>query len=170
MGYKRKETKAKINWGWNAPEDRNGKATRSTKKSSNNLNKTIKKVSFKGVLIALVVLVCCLCVGVGASYFLTKDDCFKLIDNKDIVLSVETPYVEDGYKVIEFGKDISNKVTIETNMKIDENGNYTPQYDELGNPVAGEYYIIYKVNSFKYSKFSTVEKIRLITFEDITTN
>lgn len=170
MGYKRKETKAKINWGWNSPEDRNGKATRSTKKSNKNINKTIKKIGFKGLLISLVVLLFCLALGIGASYFLTRNDCFELKGDKDIVLSVETPYVEDGYTVIEFSKDISKKVTIETNMKVDINGNYIPQYDELGNPIIGEYYIIYKVNSFKYSKFSTIEKIRLITFEDITEN
>ena len=170
MGYKRKETKAKINWGWDAPENRNGKATRSTKKTRKNANNTIKKAGIKGMIIALCVLVICLGVGVCGAFILTKDDCFTLKGNRDVILTVETPYVEDGFTIIEFGKDVSDKVEIETNMLIDEQGNYTPQYDELGNPVAGQYYIIYKAKTFKYSKFSTVEKIRFVTFEDITTN
>ena len=31
---KKVKTKAKINWGWDSPEDRDGKATRSSKKTS----------------------------------------------------------------------------------------------------------------------------------------
>lgn len=168
MGYKRKETKAKINWGWDAPENRNGKATRSTKKTQKNVNNTLKKAGLKGFLTAFFVLILCLGIGLGTSFIITKDDCFTLKGEKDIILTVETPYIEDGFTVIEFGKDVSNKVEIETNMLINEDGYYTPQYDELGNPVAGQYYIIYKAKTFKYSKFATVEKIRFVTFEDIT--
>lgn len=170
MGYKRKETKAKINWGWDAPENRKGKATRSVKKTQKNVNSTLKKVGFKGILIALCVLVVFVAIGGGACYFLTKDDCFKLNGNANVEFSVETPYIEEGFTVIEFGRDVSSKVEIETNMIVDENGNYTPQYDELGNPIIGQYYIIYRAKTFKYSKFSTIERIRFVTFNDILEN
>ena len=33
---KKVQTKAKINWGWDSPEDRKGKATRSTKSKRSN--------------------------------------------------------------------------------------------------------------------------------------
>ena len=41
------KVKAKINWGWDAPEDRNGKATRSTKKQVKRTNKNINKKIIK---------------------------------------------------------------------------------------------------------------------------
>ena len=43
---KKVKTKAKINWGWDAPENRNGKATRSTK-SNRSVSRKIKKIGIK---------------------------------------------------------------------------------------------------------------------------
>lgn len=170
MALKRKNSKAKINWGWDAPEDRNGKATRTTKKQQRETKKALKSLSLKIVLISLGLLLLFLAVSGTSCYLLTKDDCFTLMGNKDVVIDIEkdSVYIEDGYKVIEFGKDVSDKVTIETNMRITEEGFYAPQIDELGNPIIGQYYIIYHAETFKYSKFATIERVRFVYFEEST--
>jgi len=170
MVLKRKKTQAKINWGWDAPENRNGKASRTTKKQQREINKSFKTVGLKIVLICFCLIVLFGAISAGTCYFLTKDDCFKLKGEIDVVINLEnaTSYTEAGYEVVEFGKDVSDEVVVETNMLVDENGNYTPRYDEIGNPIIGKYYIIYKTTTFKYSKFSTVERIRFVTFEEPT--
>jgi hypothetical protein len=52
---------------------------------------------------------------------------------------------------------VADKVYIETNLKQTQDGRYYA--DEIGT-----YYIIYKVDDFKYDKIFTVQRIRLITF------
>lgn len=170
---KRKQSKAKINWGWDAPENRNGKATRTTRKQQKELNKTVKSLGFRFFLTVFIVVLVFCAIGFGGTYFLTRKDCFVLLGDKDIVIDINSYenisdccYIEDGYKVIEFNKDVSHKIEIETNMLINNQGNYTPVFDELGNPVIGQYYIIYRAKTFKYSKFSTIELIRFITFDE----
>lgn len=163
---KKVQTKAKINWGWDAPENRNGKATRSTKK----VNRKIKKLGFKAILIILLVTIIGGTIGAGVCWFLTLDDCFTIIGNDEITLTlreegemigIDNSYHDEGAYVVSFGKNVSNKVYVETNLKQYENGNYYA--DEIGT-----YYIIYKVNDIKYGKIFTVERIRLITFVEPT--
>ena len=175
---KKVQTKAKINWGWDAPENRDGKATRNTK-SKNSIKITDdvsikvnkkrgrkKKLGFKAILIILVVAFIGVALGAGICYFTTRNDCFEIIGNDEITLTLKADdeeydqtnsYVDEGVKVISFGKDISKEVIIETDLTITEDGRFVA--DEIGT-----YYIIYKSNDIKYGKIFTVQRIRLITF------
>lgn len=156
---KKVQTKAKINWGWDAPENRNGKATRSTKRN-------IKKLGLKAILIILLVTIIGGGIGAGAYWFVSRNDCFDIIGQDEITLMLkgedeefgdENRYFDQGVKVVSLGRDISDKVSIETDLKQNEDGSYYA--DEIGT-----YYIIYKVDDIKYGKLFTVQRIRLITF------
>lgn len=166
------KVKAKINWGWNAPEDRNGKATRSTrKKATKSVNKKIKKIGFKVVLIILLVTLIGGGIGLGVCWYLSRNDCFQIIGQEEINLTLRAEdvtefesnniYYDQGVKVVSFGRDISKDVYIETDLKQHSDGGYYA--DEVGT-----YYIIYKVNDIKYGKLFTVQRIRLITFVEST--
>lgn len=165
---KKVQTKAKINWGWDAPEDRDGKASRSTKpkKSKNRL----KNLGIKSVLIVLLVTLIGAAIGVGVGFILSRDDCFEMIGKDEITLTLKedgeeisskNSYYDEGVKIISFGRDISNKAYIKTDLKQNKDGSYYA--DE-----AGTYYIIYQVNDIKYGKLFTIQRIRLITFIEST--
>lgn len=168
------KTKAKMNWGWDKPEDRNGKATRTTKtskrtskKSSNKTEKQIerkvqksikKQLGFKGVLIVLIVMIIGLGIGVGSFYFIGRNDCFELIGEDYVVKILGETYVDEGVKVVSLGRDISKDVVVETDGLID-NGDGT-----FSAPCADRYVIIYKSKDIKYGKIFTVQRIRFIDF------
>ena len=165
---KKVKTKAKINWGWDSPENRNGKATRATKKTKS----SIKKLGFKAVLIILFITLIGGVIGFGACWYVCADDCFSIIGNEEITLTLRdenedinsnNSYCDEGVKIVSFGRDISNKFYIETNLKQYPNGNYYA--DEIGT-----YYIIYKVDDIKYGKIFTIQRIRLVTFVEPTPN
>ena len=134
-------------------------------------NKKIKKLGFKAILIILFVALIGGAIGVGGCWFISKDDCFEIIGNDEITLTLkndeqednndENSYYDEGVKIISFGRDISKDVTVETNLKKNEDGRYTA--DEVGT-----YYMIYKVDDIKYGKIFTVQRIRLITFVEST--
>lgn len=168
---KKVQTKAKINWGWNAPEDRDGKATRTTR-SQRSTSRQIKKLGLKAILIILLVTVVGVGVGMGACWILSRNDCFTIIGDEEITLTLKGEdealtskhcYYDKGVKVVSFGRNISEDVYIETDLKRSPDGGF---YAEE----AGTYYIIYKVDDIKYGKIFTVQRIRLITFVESTPN
>lgn len=103
----------------------------------------------------------CLALGIGAGIggyiFISRDDCFKLNGEKNYTITVGTQFVyeDEGAKVIEFGRDISDRVEIETNLTETDDGEYTADTSR-----GGEYYIIYTVDSAKYGE---VQRVRTIT-------
>lgn len=156
---KKVKTKAKINWGWDAPEDRKGKATRSTARR-------IKKIGFKAILIILMITIIGGAIGAGACYFVCRNDYFEIIGAdhiervlkpEDKTLTDKNVYVDEGVKVVSFGRDVSNKVYIETDLVKNEDGSYTATEP-------GTHYIVYKVDDIKYGKIFTIQRIRLIDF------
>ncbi len=172
---KKIKTKAKINWGWNAPEDRDGKATRTTsKKSTRTTSRKVKKLGLKAILIILLVTIIGGAIGAGACWFVCKDDCFTIIGQDEITLPMtiieyidgepiqkDNYYFDEGVKIVSFGRDISKDAYIETNLKQNEDGSYYA--DDIGT-----YYITYKVDDIKYGKIFTIKRIRLITFVEGT--
>lgn len=147
--------------GLNMPENVNTKTTRKyTKKAT----KTLKKAN---ILICLLLLVVGIGVGVGSFFIISKNDCFTLLGEQEITVEMTLNSDEtlltgtftdnSKVKIIEFGKDISNEVIIETDMKQNSDGSYSVNEE-------GTYYIKYKVNSIKYGKLFKIEKIRLISF------
>ncbi|MBQ8615011.1 MAG: hypothetical protein IJ415_00350 [Clostridia bacterium] len=144
--------KATVDFDWDV-----GSNKKTSKRSKKKAQKQIKKLG-AGVIITAVLL---LIVGVVGGYFgvkvMTKDDCFTLIGKDELTLTLDETYTDEGVKVIAFGKDDSDKVEIETNLKKNEDGTY---YAEE----AATYYITYTVNDFKYGTLFKIQKIRLITF------
>lgn len=147
---------------------------KNTKKNQNKVKSYVKNVN---IFVALLIFIIMLAVGVGAYFIVSRNDCFELIGAQEIFIELKenedksdftTTFFEDGgVKIIEFGKDISNNVKIETNMKKAGDNKY--EVDKLGT-----YYIKYSIDSIKYGKIFTIEKIRLINFvepsEDIGVN
>ena len=160
MSSKRNSSKAQVNWQFESSDTN----TRAKKRRNKKISKTLW---LKGFMLALVCLLIFGAIGAGSIYFVCRDDCFEIVGS-DIELAQDCPYFDEGAKVIEFGKDISNKVQIETNMLINADGSFSPQLDNDNNPILDTYYIIYKVDSFKYGKFATVEKVRLVKFVEIS--
>ncbi len=105
----------------------------------------------------------CLALGVGAGIggysLICRNDTFRVRGEANYVLKVgeqdQLTYKDEGVKIIEFGRDISDKVLTETNLTETDDGKYTVDTSK-----EGSYYIIYTVDSPKYGK---VERIRTIT-------
>ena len=88
--------------------------------------------------------------------FATRNDCFEIIGEEKIELSIGETYLDQGVKVISFGKDCQDKVNVETNLK--KTADYADQ--------AGIYYITYTVDNIKYGSIFKIQKIRLISFSE----
>ena len=70
-------------------------------------------------------------------------------------------YDDKGVKVIAFGKDDSDKVMIETDLKRNADGSFYAEEE-------GTYYIKYTVDNIKYGSIFKIQKIRLIHFVEPT--
>ena len=145
--------KATINFDWDT--------NKPNKKTTKKINKNLKKLSASAILVATILLV----VGAVGGFFglkvLMRNDCFALNGNDEITLELGKTYTDEGAKVVAFGKDEKDKVIIETNLTINEDGTYSA--DEVGT-----YYMVYKVENLKYGKLFKVQKIRLITFVEVS--
>ena len=135
--------------------------SKSNKKTSKKVNKTLKKLSFGAMLVAVLFLA----IGAVGGYFglkvVSKNDCFVLNGKDEITLQIGESYTDEGAKVVAFGQDEADKVIIETNLTKNEDGTYT------SNEV-GTFYMVYKVDDFKYGTIFKIQKIRLITFVEAT--
>lgn len=141
--------------------------TELSKKTKNKIKRKVKKdvksaskkLSFGGSIAILLCFGIAVVGGIFAERIITKNDCFVLSGDKEIVLDVEKDstytYVDQGYKVISFGKDISSKVEIKTNMNKADDGSYT-----IDLSTEGDYYMIYTVDSPKYGK---IKRVRTFT-------
>ena len=130
----------------------------SDKKAKRNINKTAKSVSklgSRGILVFFICLLIGIAAGFGVYKIVCKNDCFQIIGADEITLTLDEKYEESGVKIVEFGKDISDKVKIETNLNLDENGK---------SKEVGTFYVKYTVDSVKFGKLFKIQKIKLITF------
>ena len=128
------------------------------KRTKNKALKEIKRTPLKTIAVALLVLVITAVAGFFTAKLLTKNDCFEIIGSDEIVLSVGETYKDEGVKVISFGKDLSDKVLIETDMKLNGQAEYYAEEE-------GTHYIIYTVDSIKYGSIFKIQKIRILIFE-----
>ena len=135
--------------------------TKSSNKSKKKVNKQLKKLSVGAIMIALLILA----VGAVGGYFsvkyLVKNDCFELKGKDEITLQIGEAYIDEGAKVIAFGKNDESKIKIETNLTKNDDGTYSAKEE-------GTYYMIYTVDNFKYGTLFKIQKIRLITFVEAT--
>lgn len=99
-----------------------------------------------------------LVIGWFGGEYLCKNDTFELLGEKEYSINaneVGFEYFDEGVKIIEFGRDISGKVTVETNMLRSDNGAYA-----VDTTVPGKYYIKYTVDSYRYGE---IARIRVFT-------
>ena len=92
--------------------------------------------------------------GIYGYEFVCRDDCFVLLGAKEYTVELNSEnytYYEDGARVIEFGKDISSEVSVQTNMTSLGGKKYT-----LDTTVPGRYYIKYTVDSPKYGEICRI--------------
>lgn len=152
MAKKKTASKVKTKAEFNFNVDEN--SSKSTKRSA---KKNIKKIGTSGI----IAVVCLLLIGVVGGVFtlkyFTRNDCFNLLGKDEITLMIGETYVDDGIYAVSFGRDVSDKAYIETNLQMNDQGEYYA--DEIGT-----YYIVYKVDDIKYDKLFTIQRIRLITF------
>ncbi len=128
-----------------------------SKRTQKKVEKAIKKASPVAIIVAILFLV----VGLGAGWLATsiicKNDCFDIVGMDEISIEIGTNYVDQGVKIVAFGKDESASVSIETNLTKNADGSLTSNEE-------GTFYIKYKSDCFKYGKLFKVEKIRLVSF------
>ena len=91
--------------------------------------------------------------GVGASYMITKDDCFVMNGSNVIEIELNGTYSEQGVKVVEFGKDVSSKVEI---VIYDENDDVVEEIDTSSDT---EYSIVYTIDSLKWEKYTLIRRV-----------
>ena len=130
-------------------------SSKTNKKQEKQLEKTIKKSSPKVLIASLLLLIVGFAIGIGAFFLVCKNDTFEIIGSDEITLTLDEEYIENGAKIIEFSKDISNEAVIETNMNLNE--------ENKSNEI-GTFYVKYSINSLKYGKIFKIEKIKLVTF------
>ena len=126
-------------------------------KTKKNAEKALKKTSAKVIAFALVTLLIGLLLGAGAWWIVCRNDCFALVGQETVSLTLEEKYVDEGVDIVAFGKDVKDSVTIETNLKCDSEGN-------LYSDEVGTFYIIYKSDCFKYGSIFKIQKVRIVTF------
>lgn len=114
------------------------------KKLKSQTKKAIKKTHGATLLLAVLFLI----VGAVGGWFcygyVCKNDKFEVVGDKEITLTLNASYVEQGVNIVAFGKDVSSTVKIE---------------GEVNTAVEGEYYITYTVDNFK---FKDVKKVRVV--------
>lgn len=95
--------------------------------------------------------------GIGAYSFISRDDCFKLKGDSEYTVPVgdDIIYVDEGVRIISFGKDISSEVEVKTNLQKVSNGKYAVDASK-----PKEYYMIYTVDDIKYGE---IQRVRVIT-------
>lgn len=128
-----------------------------SKKDKNQIKKTAKKAGAKAWLLAFVFLILGVGLGAGAWAIVCRNDCFETVGAEEVCLTLGEKYEDEGVKIVAFGVDASQDFSIETNLKIDEEGRFYS--DEVGT-----FYIKYSTTNFKYGVLFKVDKIRLVSF------
>ena len=102
-----------------------------------------------------------LILGIVGGYFLSQAICekdqFRLLGDDEIIVSVGEDFVyeDDGVRLISFGKDLSSRVTVTTDMEEIDDTTFTCDTSR-----EGRYHIKYTVDEGRYRK---VCRIRTIT-------
>lgn len=75
---------------------------------------------------------------------ITRNDTFEIIGERTVTIQVGQVYEDQGAKAISFGKDVSSKITTESNVN---------------NMEEGSYYIKYTVDDIRYKN---IERYRIV--------
>lgn len=116
------------------------------------IKKAIKKSNKTLLFVFLLFLIIGIISGYIATKIITKNDTFELIGNKSITLNLNQEYVEQGVKVISYGKDLKERVKIESDLDLTKEGEYT---------------IVYTIkDSYKYKDIKRVRYITIVNGSD----
>lgn len=115
------------------------------------VKKIIKKSNKTLLLCILLFLIIGIITGFFVTSLVTKNDTFEIIGEKSITLTINEEYKEEGAKVISFGKEMNDKVIIESDLDITKEGEYT---------------IIYTVKSLKYRNIKRVRYVSVVNGSD----
>lgn len=133
-------------------------AVRKTKRTAKKKIRRIHPLSFVVWILALAVGIGA---GAGACAFICRNDGFELIGKRALTVQrVEESgklyeYTDKGVKIVSFGKDISDKVKVDTNMEEIDDGVYAFDASE-----ENVYYIVYTVDDVR---FGEIRRVRTIT-------
>ena len=90
--------------------------------------------------------------GYFVTEYVTRNDTFEINWEKNITLNLDQEYKEEGARVISFGKEMNDKIAIESNLDITKEGEYT---------------IIYTVkSSLKYKNIKRVRYVSVVNGSD----
>lgn len=92
------------------------------------IEKELKKTHIGTIIFVVVFAIIGIVAGVGTTYFLTKDDVFKLNGEAEVTIEVGKPFVDDKVTAIAFGKDISGQVKIKGTVDTSTEGRYVLEY------------------------------------------
>ncbi len=93
--------------------------------------------------------------GIGCMKLVTEGDRFELLGEKEIHVGIgeEFFYTDEGVKLVSLGRDLSDSVKVETNLKKTDKG-YT-----VDSSRGGVYYIKYTVDDIKYGETVRVRAV-----------
>ena len=131
--------------------------SRAKRKTRAYAKKKMRRANLITVFISLFALIAGVAVGVFAYRYICRDDRFEMRGKKEVRVELNASeffYYDDGVEIVEFGKDISDEVDVQTNMTYLGGDRYT-----VDTSVPGRYYVKYTVDSPKYGE---VCKIRTI--------
>lgn len=131
--------------------------SKAKRKTRSYAKKKMRRANLLTVFICIFALVLGVLSGVFAYKYICRDDRFELRGQKEVSVLLNSPeffYYDDGVEIIEFGKDISDEVEIETNMTCVGSDKYT-----VDTTVPGRYYIKYTVYSPKYGEVCRIRTV-----------
>lgn len=122
----------------------------------------IKKLHPATKVLAVLFLIIGIAAGAAACIFMSQNDRFEL--KGDIAFSIdqgaEFTYTEQGVEAVCFGRDVSGKLQVETDLEQDADGNYIIPTDK-----EGVYTITYTVDAYKFTmgQNGVIKRIRTFT-------
>ena len=135
---------------------------RGEKKAKRRAKSKIKKIHTATKVLAVLFLVIGLAAGFAVCTVMSKNDRFVLKGDTAFSIDVGTAYAytEQGVEAVCFGRDVSDKLIVETDLEKDANGNYIIPTDE-----EGVYTITYTVNAYKFQggENGVIKRIRVFT-------
>lgn len=108
------------------------------KSTKRKIEKEIKKVNPLTIFLVIVFTLIGIAGGFFGVHMLTKNDTFELLGGYEIKCNVGDSFIDEGAKIIAFGKDISSEVIVEGNVDTS---------------IKGDYVLKYKVNHFRYNGY-----------------
>ena len=137
-------------------------AERGKKKTRRRAKSKLKKLHTATKVAAVLFFIIGIAAGAYACILMSRNDVFALKGSTAFSVDAGKPYTytEEGVEAIQFGRDVSDKIVVETDLEKDANGNYVIPTDK-----EGVYTITYTVNAYKFQKGENgvIKRIRTFT-------